>query len=118
MSRIIELETDRLRLRQWKESDYPLFSALNSDPEVMKYFPEKLSTDESNCLAIKLQSHIQDRGWGLWALEVKSTNQFIGFAGLHNTDELFSFSPAIEIGWRLSKAHWKQGFATEAANAV
>lgn len=118
MSRIIELETDRLRLRQWRESDYPLFSNLNSDPEVMKYFPELLSKEDSDCLAIKLQSLIQDRGWGLWALELKSTNQFIGYTGLHHTNEELIFSPAIEIGWRLSKSHWKQGYATEAAKAV
>ncbi|MCK4709960.1 MAG: GNAT family N-acetyltransferase, partial [Gammaproteobacteria bacterium] len=97
MSRIIEIETDRLRLRQWKETDYALFADLNADPEVMKYFPNALSKEDSDCFAIKLQSLIQDRGWGLWALELKSSGEFIGYTGLYKTDEELSFSPAIEI---------------------
>ena len=118
MSRIIELETDRLRLRQWNESDYAFFADMNADSEVMKYFPKPLAEEESNFFAIKLQSHIQDKGWGLWALELKSTGKFIGYTGMHNTDEQLYFSPAIGIGWRLSKEYWKHGYATEAAKAA
>ncbi len=73
---------------------------------------------ESNNLVIKLSTLITNRGWGLWALEEISSERFIGFAGLHCVPEELSFSPAIEIGWRLSRIYWGKGYATEAAKKV
>ena len=109
------LETERLILRQWKDEDYPLFAEMNSDDEVMKYFPEKLNVKESNNFADKLKKLISERGWGLWALEIKQSKQFVGFTGLHYVNSVLPFSPALEIGWRLNKQFWSRGYATEAA---
>ena len=64
------LETERLRLRQWKDEDYPAYARLNADPMVMRYFPSALSVQESHEQADKLRSLITERGWGVWAVEV------------------------------------------------
>lgn len=113
----IVLETPRLILRPWLEQDFEPFHALNSDHEVMQYFPKPLSRDESDALAKRIQSLIAENGWGFWAVELKENHQFIGFTGLHDQPEQFVFSPCVEIGWRFAKQYWHQGYATEAAQA-
>lgn len=83
MAEVIEFETERLRLRQWRESDLAPFAALNADPKVMEFFPEPLSRQASDEMAQKIRSLIEQRGWGFWAVEVKGGASFIGFVGLH-----------------------------------
>ncbi len=109
------LETERLLLRQWREQDLPVFASLNSDPEVMEYFPNLLSREESDAMAQKCKALISERGWGFWAVELKNSGEFIGFVGLHKPKLTLPFSPCVEIGWRLLKKHWGNGYATEAA---
>ena len=113
---ITELETNRLVLRQWKATDLAVFAELNADPEVMAYFPNTLSQDQSDAVAHKCKSFIAKKGWGFWAVELKSTKEFIGFVGLYEPDDDLPCSPCVEIGWRLLKQHWGNGYATEAAN--
>lgn len=117
MAELLEFETERLRLRQWRESDFEPFAALNADPQVMEFFPEPLGRQESNEMADKICSLIGQRGWGFWALEVKGVEPFIGFCGLHVPTATLPFSPCVEIGWRLSSSHWGKGYASEAAFA-
>ncbi len=112
------LETNRILLRQWKNQDLPAFAKLNSDPEVMKYFPNRLNRKESDAIAEKCKSLISENGWGFWALELKNTEEFLGFVGLHSIKADLPFSPCVEIGWRLSKKHWGNGYATESAKTV
>ena len=114
---LIELETERLKLRAWQESDLQPFAELNADKDVMLYFPSVLTREQSDNLADKFQHLILDHGWGFWAVELKATGQFIGFTGLNIQPEQFIFSPCVEIGWRFAKQYWHQGYATEAANA-
>lgn len=114
----MELETERLIIRQWQGKDYRAFSAMNQDPEVMRFFSKPMSPEESQNLAEKFRSIISRQGWGFWALELKSEQRFIGFCGLHYQPDKFSFSPCTEIGWRLSRDVWRQGLATEAAKTV
>lgn len=118
MAEAIVLETERLKLRQWIRKDYKGFASINSDPDVMEYYPNILSEDESNLLAKKIKSLIDKRGWGFWATELKSESRFIGFVGLHKPEVELPFNPCVEIGWRLSKEYWGSGYATEAAQAV
>ena len=114
---VITLQTKRLILRQWKDTDFESFYQLNADPTVMQYFPNCLNQSESNALAEKFQALIHENGWGFWAVELKATGQFIGFTGLNTQPEQFIFSPCVEIGWRFAKQYWHQGYATEAAKA-
>jgi len=118
MPNIIELETERLILRQWKNCDYQIFAEMSSDPDVMRYYPSLMSRPESNEMADKIRSLISDRGWGFWAIEEKDNKKFIGFVGLHEPAPELPFSPCVEIGWRIKKERWGKGFATEAAKEV
>ncbi len=81
----------------------------------MEYFPALLSIEESNAIAEKCKSLISERGWGFWAVQLKSTDEFIGFVGLHIPKSNLPFSPCVEIGWRLLRKFWGKGYATEAA---
>jgi RimJ/RimL family protein N-acetyltransferase len=111
-------ETERLRLRGWREEDRAPFAALNADPEVMRWFPGTLSRAESDALADRLQAALEDAGWGLWAVERMADQEFLGFTGLARVDFEAPFAPAIEIGWRFARDAWGHGYATEAAQAV
>ena len=91
---------------------------MNADPEVMRYFPGPLSLSESNKMADKISSLLSQRGWGFWALELKENQNFIGFVGLHTPSEKLPFSPCVEIGWRLDKNYWSNGYATEASRRL
>lgn len=115
MAELIEVETERLRLRQWRPADRDPFAAMNADPRVMEYFPATLTRPESDAMADRCQSLIEEQGWGFWATECKATHAFIGFVGLHRPSSELPFSPCIEVGWRLALAHWGKGFASEAA---
>lgn len=111
----MELEAQRLILRQWKDEDYSKFAALNADTSVMEYFPKPLSRQESDDMADKIRSLISERGWGYWAVDLKINGKFIGFTGLHIPKETLLFSPCVEVGWRLAKKFWGFGYAPEAA---
>lgn len=112
------LETNRLLLRAWRPEDRTAFAALNADPTVMQHFPALLTRRESDALADRIDAHIEREGWGLWALEVRASGDFIGFTGLARPGFEAPFMPAVEIGWRLARGAWGQGFATEAARAA
>ena len=112
------LETDRLILRQWKDSDLPLFYKLNSNPKTMEYFPYTLTKDQSYELAHKIQKELKEKPYGMWAVELKEGSNFIGCIGLHYQDFNTHFTPCIEIGWRLDFPFWGKGYATEGAQYV
>lgn len=112
------LQTERLLLRNWKQSDLELFARMNSDPQVMEFFPKPLLKEESDLMAQKIIRHLDEKGWGLWAVELKDQGQFIGFVGLSVPMPDVPVAPAVEIGWRLAKEFWGHGYATEAAREV
>lgn len=118
MPGIIEFNTDRLLLRQWRASDRGPFASLNADPKVMEFSPTPLDRSASDVMADRCQTLIAERGWGFWAVELRNTNEFIGFVGLHIPSAELPFSPCIEIGWRLAFQSWGKGFATEAARGA
>jgi RimJ/RimL family protein N-acetyltransferase len=115
---VAELRTERLLLRQWRDEDLVPFAALNSDPDVMRYFAAALTREQSDALANRAQATIAQRGWGLWAVEITSSGSFIGFVGMAEPPFDAHFTPALEVGWRLARAHWGHGYATEAALAA
>ena len=112
------IETPRLILRQWRDTDYLPFAEMSANPEVMRYFPKVLTRAESDVYIDKLKAIIEKQGWGFWAVELKQTQQLIGLVGLHDQPTQFSFLPCVEIGWRLDQAFWGKGYAKEAANAA
>lgn len=111
----LPLRTDRLILRDWRDSDLEPFAALNADPEVMRYFRAPLTRQESDAFAGRIRQRLAADGWGLWAVEVVDGPEFVGFVGLARQTFEAPFTPAIEIGWRLARAAWGHGYATEAA---
>lgn len=118
MGRLIEFETERLRLRQWRAADREPFAALNADPRVMAFFPAPLDRAASDAMAERCQALIAERGWGFWAAELKSRGKFIGFVGLHIPSPELPFSPCVEIGWRLAHPYWGKGLASEGARGA
>ena len=115
---LIEFDTPRLRLRQWRESDLAPFFALACDPQVMEFLLPLPTRAESDAAANRAKALVAQNGWGFWAVERKDTGAFIGFTGLNVPMATLPFSPCVEIGWRLARASWGQGFATEAARGA
>ncbi len=114
----VTLTTDRLVLRQWRESDFTAYAAMSGDPRVMEHYPAALTRAESDASALRHQARIAEQGWGIWALELRSTGECIGFTGLQRPPFEAHFTPCVEIGWRVAYDHWGQGLAPEAAGAA
>jgi len=91
---------------------------MGADPEVMEHFPHTLSNAESEELMDRSERGLQDRSYGLWALELPGQVAFGGFLGIVPVPPEMPFAPAIEIGWRLARPLWGRGIASEAARAV
>ena len=116
MSRIF-IETPRLILRDWLESDNEPYIALNADPQVMEFLPSVLTREQTLAQIDRIAGAIAENGYGFFAAERKDSGQFIGFTGLNYVTFEGDFTPCTEIGWRLSRESWGQGFATEASKA-
>lgn len=110
--------TARLRLRAWEERDRAPFAALNADPVVMEHFPGPMTRAESDAMVDRIHARWAADGFGLWAVDRLDDGRFTGFVGLAPPTFEASFTPCVEIGWRLVPAAWGQGFATEAAEAA
>ena len=90
---------------------------MNADPAVMEHFPATLTREQSDALVDRIEGLFDANSFGLWAVEVKATGEFIGFTGLAPVGFEAHFTPAVEIGWRLARPAWGHGYATEAAQA-
>lgn len=111
------IETDRLGLRRWQDRDVPQFAAMNQDPRVMEYFPGLLTQEESAGMVQRIECSFEQNGFGLWAVEVKGSQEFIGFLGLSMPNFQADFTPCVEIGWRFACPYWGRGYAQEAGRA-
>ncbi|MBX3480863.1 MAG: GNAT family N-acetyltransferase [Caulobacter sp.] len=111
------ITTDRLILRGWRDSDLEPWIALNADPEVMRFFPATQTADECRAMAARNQAHIDQHGFGLWAVERREDGAFLGFTGLTHLKDNNPMFPGVEAGWRLARQAWGQGYASEAAAA-
>lgn len=118
----VYIETERLLLRDWKDEDRAPFARMNGDPLVMEYLPAPLDARASDKLVDHFQDHFKRKNYGLFAVEVKETGEFAGFAGLNTVRFQAHFTspkkPATEIAWRLDYEFWGKGFGSEAGKAV
>jgi RimJ/RimL family protein N-acetyltransferase len=112
------VRTARLVLRAWMDADNEPFAEMNADPEVMAHFPAVLSREESDAIAGRIRKHFDERGFGPWAVELPGDAPFIGFVGLMAPSFEAHFTPCVEVGWRIARAHWNKGYATEGARAA
>ena len=108
-------ESSRLIFRDWKEEDLDVFRKMNCDNQGMEYFPNTLSHGETDSFYQKIQEEFRQYGYGLFAVEIKNANEFIGFIGFHWSRIHLGSGSFLEIGWRLKKEAWGKGFATEGA---
>ncbi len=115
---MIYAETTRLILRDWIKDDIEPFAQINADAQVMKYFPKTLTATESYGFYKRITNEFVNKGFGLYAVTLKATGEFIGYVGLHTIGIETDFTPGIEIGWRLRSDCHRHGFAPEAARAV
>lgn len=112
------LNTDRLILRRWRDSDREPFARMNADARVMEFFAECLSRGQSDALVDGFEAHFREHGFGACAAELRRNGTFIGFIGLNKPRFEAHFTPCVEIGWRLAADYWEQGLATEGTRAA
>lgn len=111
------LETPRLRLRGWCESDLDGFAAMMADVDVARF---TTPDGQPQCrmtawrtMASMIGHHVL-RGYGMWAVEERVSGSFVGRVGPLRPEGW----PALEVGWGLARPHWGKGYAQEAARAA
>ena len=109
------IDTPRLLLRPWHEADLGPFQTMSRDPEVMLHLGPLSGTADVTAAYERMVALQAERGFCFWAIERKSDGSFIGFCGLKPGKP--PIEGEIEIGWRLARDAWGQGFAREAAEA-
>ena len=116
---MVEIETERLLLRRWRDEDMEPYARMCADPEVMRFIGDgsPLTREGSEGQISRFLRHWDERGFGLWVLEGKEGKTFIGFAGLAHQEDWTEGEHKTEVGWRLDRAFWGRGLATEAARA-
>lgn len=115
---IFSRRTRRLVLRAWRDSDREPFAALSADPAVMEMllpFPDRAASD---AWIARMRAHYDRYGFCQWAVELPGAADLIGAIGLNRVRHQMAFTPAVEIGWRLARRYWGQGYAREAAQAA
>jgi RimJ/RimL family protein N-acetyltransferase len=113
---MVEIETERLLLRGWRDGDIEPYASMCADPEVMRFIREgsTLTRDGAEEQISRFLRHWDERGFGLWAVEEKGGGTSIGFAGLAHQENSAEGGQKTEVGWRLDRAFWGRGLATEA----
>jgi RimJ/RimL family protein N-acetyltransferase len=114
---VAEITTDRLILRGWREADLAPWAAMNADSEVRRYVGPLLTLEQAAAWALNYQDDLDRYGFGFWAVEIRTSGEFIGFTGLNTVDDQMPFS-GVELGWRLARPAWGHGYATEAGLAA
>ncbi len=104
---------EQVILRQWTEADLDGYAAMNADPEVMRYFPARLTRAEAAASMERLRRGIAERGWGVWAVEVDGA--LVGSTGLNLPSFTAPFTPCTEVCWKFRREFWGRSLAYRAA---
>lgn len=110
--------SERLGFRNWLDADLPLMGVINSDEEVMQHFPSTQSIEQTQQFIIRMQELFEAKGFCYFAVDRLEDKEFIGFIGLSEQTYEADFTPCIDIGWRISRKYWGNGYATEGAKRV
>lgn len=113
---VISLESERLRLRQFRAEDFEPYAVICADPEVMRHLGpgQPLARWEAWRQMAMILGHWQLRGFGLWAVEERATGALVGRIGFFEPDGW----PGFELGWMLRRESWGKGYATEGARCA
>ncbi|CAL2082006.1 GNAT family N-acetyltransferase [Tenacibaculum sp. 190524A02b] len=109
--------SERLGFRNWKTTDLEFLSEMNSNEEVMRYFPNTQTKEQCLEFIKRMQKQYENIGYCYFPVEIIETQQLIGFIGLSKQTYEADFNPSIDIGWRLHPNFWNKGYATEGAKA-
>ena len=115
----IALRTSQLVLRPWRDEDIADFAEMSADPVVMEYLlPLSERGLSADTWVARKRAHWEEHGFGQWVVELPGEASFIGVVGLETVSYDAHFTPAVEVAWRLVRAYWGRGYATEAAKAA
>lgn len=115
---IERIETERLILRRWRETDREALARIHGDPEVTRFLPGVSTRAESDAFMDRAEARFGQGSTSFLAVESKEDGALLGGVGLALVRFAAPFAPAVEVGWRLARSAWGRGFATEAAKAV
>lgn len=112
----VVIDTARLRLRLYRESDLDVFAEMHADPVTMQYIGEgkPLTRAETWRFLAAGLGHWTLRGYGMFAVTHRETSEVLGRAGFYHPEHW----PGFELGWLFHRKHWGRGYATEAAEAA
>ncbi|MEU1628543.1 GNAT family N-acetyltransferase [Streptomyces sp. NPDC020096] len=115
-----EIRTPRLILRRWYDDDLVPMAEINADPQVMHWIGDGSVRDPDHTAEAieRWEEEWDEEGFGLFAVELLASGELAGFVGLSVPTFLPEVLPAVEIGWRLGRQFWGQGYASEAAHAA
>jgi RimJ/RimL family protein N-acetyltransferase len=113
----MEPHTARLVFKVWQADHRREFAEMSSDPAVMRFFPALQTATQSDASVDAWVAHLEQFGWGNWAVELRATGEFIRFIGLSVPRRTLPFTPCVEVGWRLKRSAWGHGYATEGGKA-
>lgn len=113
------IETERLILRRWREEDRGPYAAMSADPEVMRWLGrEPMTRVESDAQFARFEANLDARGLGFLAAERRADGALLGYIALAPIPAEPPVPHGWEIGWRLARPHWGEGYASEGAAAL
>ncbi|MEM9746592.1 MAG: GNAT family N-acetyltransferase [Actinomycetota bacterium] len=118
MAERFRIVTERLVLRPWRSTDGDDVARLNADPEVMSDLGGPLDRRASDAKLERYREVFDEHGLTRWVVAERRGGAFLGYCGVASHDDDHPLGSHFDIGWRLSRAHWGRGIATEAARAA